>query len=477
MKNILFAASECSPFVKTGGLADVVCALPKALVEHHRIQAQVILPLYDEIDEEWKEEMEFVTEFIVPLGWRVQMAELYHCVVDEIDYYFIHQPYYFHRKGVYGYYDDGERFVFFSRAIIEALPYLQAQPDLLHAHDWQAALSIALAKILLPEHPMKTILTIHNLKFQGKFPIEVYDDFLNLGSEHMSGMEWDGHINCLKAGIFHADQVTTVSPTYAEEIQNEYYGEGLDSLLRERQVMGIINGIDVKQYNPLQDPYIDVTYRSSRTRKVQNKLLLQEYFGFEVDENIPLYIIISRLDEQKGLHLLQPILNDFLQEKVQLICLGTGEKEFENFFRSTASEYREKMIACIGFDEQLSRKLYAAADFLIMPSRFEPCGLAQFIALQYKTVPIVRETGGLKDSIEPFNLHTKQGNGFSFKNYNAHDLLYTLKYSLSIFHDEENWSIISKNINRFHFTWKTSAAEYDELYKQLCTEKELAEVY
>jgi len=371
MKNVLFVASECTPFIKTGGLADVVGSLPQALKENEQIDVQVILPLYDEISEEWKSQMHLFASIDVPLGWRNQEASIYKLIYNKITYYFISNDFYFTRKGVYGYYDDGERFVFFSRAVIEALSHLECKAHILHAHDWQAGMAVALAKIMQPIKDLKTVFTIHNIKYQGVMPIEIFEDFFELPVEHIGGMEWDGMLNCLKSALFHADKITTVSPTYADEIKDPYYGEGLSPILIERagDLVGIVNGIDIKDYNPLTDPALPVKYRSSRARKKENKIMIQEKLGLQVNGDKPLYTIISRLVEQKGLHLIQHIFEEFLKEDVQCIVLGTGDDEFESYFSEMAYRYPDKVAAILDFDEDLARKLYASADFFMMPSK------------------------------------------------------------------------------------------------------------
>ncbi|RDW19003.1 glycogen synthase GlgA [Oceanobacillus arenosus] len=469
MENVLFVASECVPFIKTGGLADVIGSLPQALKQNEQIEPRVILPLYDEIADDWKDKMEYLTSFDVKLGWRIQEVSIYTITHDQIIYYFIANDYYFTRKGIYGYYDDGERFVFFSQAVIDALAYLDFEPDILHAHDWQAGMAVALANILKPIEGMKTVFTIHNIKYQGIMPIDTFANFFNLEREHIGGMEWDGMLNCLKSALFHADKITTVSPTYAEEIKYPYYGEGLEPMLleREQDLIGILNGIDTREYNPLTDPNLSVNYRSARSKKIENRIVLQEKLGLPIEGNMPLYIIVTRLVEQKGLHLVQTILEEFIQEDVQFILLGTGEPEFEHYFSNLAYRYPDKVAALITFDEGLARQLYASADFFVMPSKFEPCGLAQLIALQYKTVPIVRETGGLKDTVIPYNELTGEGNGFSFANYNAHELLRVLRYSLAIYHYQTEWQQLLRNVNKSQFSWKDSAHEYSNLYEQL----------
>ncbi|BAC12365.1 bacterial glycogen synthase [Oceanobacillus iheyensis HTE831] len=469
MKNILFVTSECTPFIKTGGLADVSGSLPQALQEHGGMEVRVMLPLYDEIDRSWKDQFEFVCAFTVSLGWREQTAELYRYRYNDVTYYFIGNDYYFTRKGIYGYYDDGERFVFFSQAIIASLEYIDFIPSVLHAHDWQTGIAVALAKIYQPIEELITVFTIHNIYYQGTMPLTTFDDFFQLGREHLAGMEWNQMINSLKSGIFHADKITTVSPTYAEEILTPYYGAGLEEMLwnRREDLIGVLNGIDLKDYNPAIDKSLPVNYRSARSKKIENRKLLYEEIGLNLKDGVPLYIMVTRLVEQKGIHLVQRILEEFLQEDIQLIVLGNGEQEFEYYFKDIEYRYPDKMITHLHFNESLARRLYASADFLLMPSKFEPCGLSQLIALQYKTVPIVRETGGLKDTIIAFNEITGEGNGFRFANYNAHELLHVLKYSLEIYQQPSLWSVLIKNVNKSKFSWKDSASAYADVYQQL----------
>ncbi|MFZ3576853.1 glycogen synthase [Virgibacillus sp. DJP39] len=468
-KKVLFVASECSPFVKTGGLADVVGSLPQVLNKNENTDVRVILPLYEEIITKWQGYLEWVTSIHVNVGWRSQEANIYELNHNGVHYYFIENDYYFTRKGVYGYYDDGERFVFFCQAVIESLSVLDFKPDILHGHDWQAGLAVAFAKIVEPVENMKTVFTIHNIKYQGIIPKDGFDELFNIPPEHIGGLEWNGLLNCMKSGIFHADKITTVSPTYAEEIKTIYYGEGLHSLFADRQndLVGIINGVDVDDYNPKTDPHIHANYIYSRAKKKENKENLQKKLGLPIDAEKPLYVMITRLVEQKGLHLVQTILDEFLQKDVQFIVLGTGDFEFENFCYHAAERNKDKLVSYLGFDEALARQLYAAGDFFVMPSQFEPCGLSQLIALQYKTVPIVRETGGLKDTVTPFNEVDGTGNGFSFENYNAHEFLNALTYSFEIYHDPDKWSTLLKNVNKSNFSWKESANAYTGLYESL----------
>jgi starch synthase len=469
LKNILFAASEGTPFIKTGGLADVIGSLPQALNKQKDTEVRVILPLYENIDSSFKEKMTKITSFEVPVGWRLQEAGLYKSDYDGVTYYFIENDFYFGRQGIYGYFDDGERFVYYSRAVIEAMPYLDFDIDILHAHDWQAGLTVAFSNIMQPKPGMKTVFTIHNIQYQGWMTPEAFNDLMNIGAEHYPGLEWHDMINSMKAAIFHADKITTVSPSYAEEIKQPFYGEGLDPLLNERSpdLMGVINGINTDDYNPSTDPYIAAQYTTSRVKKKENKLFLQRKLCLEENADIPMYVAISRLVEQKGFHLLERVLEEFLQENVQVVVLGTGDYAFEQSFSYFSSRYPEKMATILKFSEPLARQLYAASDFFIMPSKFEPCGLSQLIALQYKSIPIVRETGGLKDTVEPYNEITGEGNGFSFANYNAHELLYAMRYSLLIYSRQELFKPLIANVNRSKFSWKDSAKLYSGLYDEL----------
>ncbi len=468
-KKVLFVASECTPFVKTGGLADVVGSLPQALSKSDQAEVRVILPLHQEIIATWQDKLEWITTVYVHLGWRKQEASLYQLTHQGIHYYFIGNDYYFARNTIYGYYDDGERYIFFCQAVIEALTVLDFQPDILHAHDWQAGLAVAFAKIYNPVNNMKTIFTIHNIKYQGIMQKDAFQDLFNLSPEHISGMEWNGLLNCMKSGIFHADKITTVSPTYAEEIKTPYYGEGLHPMFAGRQddVFGIVNGVDMDEYNPMTDRHLTSNYTYSGSNKRENKGLLQKKLGLTVDSEKPLYAIITRLVEQKGLHLVNAIIDEFLHEDIQFVVLGTGDYEFEHFLYHAAERNKNKLAVYLGFDEALARQIYAASDFFVMPSLFEPCGIAQLIALQYKSVPIVRETGGLKDTITPFDETNGCGNGFSFSNYNAHELLHILKYSLAVYHDPNKWVALMENVNKSSFSWKDSACEYVSLYLSL----------
>ncbi|PKE45189.1 starch synthase [Macrococcoides caseolyticum] len=466
MKKILFVASECTPFFKSGGLADVIGSLPQYLNQTGDCEVRVILPLYQDLKSEYKEQLKEEMIFQTHVGWRFQYTRILSLKWNGIIYYFVDNMQYFSRDTLYGYDDDGERFVFFSNAVIEFIYRGDYKPDVLHGHDWQAGAAVALCNIKQPVAGIRTVFTIHNIKYQGMLMYDAFDNLFNLDRVHFAGFEWRGMLNLMKAGIFHADKITTVSPSYAEEIRSPYYGEGLEDLLnmRGRDLSGIVNGINVKDYNALTDKGIAVNFKSSILKKRENKTILQETFNLPVSAQIPMYAIITRMVEQKGLHLVMRIMEEFIQNEVQLFIMGNGEVEFENYFNYLQEKYPDKVRFYRGFDEQVSRQIYAASDFFIMPSLFEPCGLSQLIALQYRSIPIVRETGGLKDTVIPFNEVSMEGTGLSFANYNAHELLDRLYASLIIYHDENKYKALIKNITKVNHSWDASARQYLDIY-------------
>lgn len=473
---ILFAASEAVPFVKSGGLADVIGSLPVALTKG-QTDVRVILPKYEEIPAEFKEKMETIHTFSVWVGWRNQYVGIQHLEWNGIHWYFIDNEYYFRRRGLYGYDDDPERFAFFSIAVLEAIPYLDFKPDIIHSHDWQTGLIPYLIRTRLGwdrlYDSIKTVFSIHNLRYQGRFSKELFKNLLGIGDDAFipgqDGLEFYGDANCMKAAISYANKITTVSKTYAEEIQTPYYGEGLDGLIRWRagDLIGIVNGIDNDLFDPMKDPNLVENYRNSLSKKRKNKTALQEELGLPVDETIPVIGIVSRLVEQKGVDLVRHVLDEIASLRVQLVVIGTGLWEYEQLFRDAAWRHPDKISVNILFDEPLSRRIYAGSDFFLMPSRFEPCGLGQLIALRYRTVPIVRETGGLKDTVQPFNEYNNEGTGFTFTNYNAHELLFTIQRALHIYENEEQWEAIIKNISKVDYGWDQSAKQYLNLYRQL----------
>lgn len=470
---VLFAAAEAHPFIKTGGLADVIGALPKAL-KGAGVDVRVILPKYRGIPEKFTSKMEHLTEVYVPIGWRNQYCGIEHMVYDGIPVYFIDNEYYFGRDGIYGYMDDGERFAFYNRAVLECLPAIDFQPDVLHCHDWHAAVIPMLLQGHYRHNPfyseMRSVFTIHNLLYQGVFPYEVLGELLSLDSSYFGGVEYYGNVNFLKGGIVYSDRVTTVSPTYSEEIRTPYYGYGLDGLLNARAdvLSGIVNGIDTKSYNPATDTSLVTRYRSNLVKKTENKLALQEELGLPVDANIPMVAMVTRLVDSKGLDLLTRVLDELLyKDDIQFVLLGTGDESYERWFKEAAWRYPTKLSSQILFNDALSRKIYAASDIFLMPSKFEPCGISQLLALRYGSIPVVRETGGLNDTVQAYNEESGEGNGFTFSNYNAHDMMFTLRRAISLYKQPEHWKKITKNAFAGDYSWNVSAQQYIDIYNEI----------
>ncbi|KTD86499.1 glycogen synthase GlgA [Paenibacillus etheri] len=470
---VLFAAAEAHPFIKTGGLADVIGALPKAL-KGAGVDVRVILPKYRGIPEKFTLKMEHLTEVYVPIGWRNQYCGIEHMVYDGIPIYFIDNEYYFGRDGIYGYMDDGERFAFYNRAVLECLPAIDFQPDVLHCHDWHAAVIPMLLQGHYRHNPfyseIRSVFTIHNLLYQGVFPYEVLGELLGLDSSYFGGVEYYGNVNFLKGGIVYSDRVTTVSPTYSEEIRTPYYGYGLDGLLNARAdvLSGIVNGIDTKSYNPATDTSLVTRYRSNLAKKTENKLALQEELGLPVDANIPMVAMVTRLVDSKGLDLLTRVLDELLyKDDIQFVLLGTGDESYERWFKEAAWRYPTKLSSQILFNDALSRKIYAASDIFLMPSKFEPCGISQLLALRYGSIPVVRETGGLNDTVQAYNEESGEGNGFTFSNYNAHDMMFTLRRAISLYKQPEHWKKITKNAFAGDYSWNVSAQQYIDIYNEI----------
>ncbi len=484
---VLFVASEGVPFVKTGGLADVIGSLPKALQEEE-VEVRVILPKYKAIPAYFKKKMYLSKRLNIKLGWRNLYCGIEELEYNDIHYYFIDNEFYFKRDEVYGYgdsFDEGERFAYFNKAVLEVLPFLDFKPDILHLNDWQTGLiSLYLESEYRAKEfyqDIKTIFTIHNLKYQGNFPRDVIGNVIDIDEKYFTadGVEYYGRVNFMKAGLIYSDYITTVSDTYAKEIQYPFFGYGMEGILRKRRdnLFGIRNGIDTASYNPKTDPHVFVPF-DDRETKLQNKLLLQDMLHLQPDKNIPMMAMISRLVPQKGLDLVIGVLEEILAENLQLVILGTGEKKYEHILGETAYHHSDKMYVHNTFDETLSRKIFAGSDSFLMPSLFEPCGISQLIALRYLSVPIVRETGGLKDSVHPFNEYTNKGNGFSFANYNAHDMLFTIRRAIQFYQDQDVWHRIITNIKEEDYGWTKSAREYKELYaKLLSSEREKIYVF
>jgi starch synthase len=473
--NVLFVVSECVPFVKSGGLADVAGALPKQL-RKLGIDIRVIMPKYETIAEKYKKEMKKIAQLVVRVGWRRQYCGIEMFEYEGVIYYFVDNEYYFKRHQLYGHYDDGERFSYFCRAVLDALPAIPFRPDIIHCHDWHTGMIPFLLREEYRKNSfyeqIRTVFTIHNLQFQGIFPREILGDLLNLSDRYFTieHLEFYGNVSFMKGALVAADIITTVSPTYKEEIQTEYYGERLDGLLRARQrdFIGILNGIDDEMYNPKTDPFIAVPYDiHTITRKQMNKRALQQYFGLSIREDVPIIAMVTRLTKQKGLDLVKCVFHEIIAEDVQFILLGTGDKEFEQFFHDMAETYPDKVKVYIGFNEELAHKIYAGADLFLMPSKFEPCGLSQMIALRYGTIPIVRETGGLNDTVQSYNEFTGEGNGFSFTNFNAHDMLYTIRRALTFYKEKQVWEKLMKEGMSGDYSWAQSALKYNKVYADL----------
>ena len=477
-KKVLFVASECAPFVKTGGLADVVGSLPKYF-DSENYEVRVVIPNYMCIKPEWKERMNYVTHFYMDMAWRSQYVGVMEMKYEGIQYYFIDNEYYFAGDRPYGYiHEDVEKFAFFSKAALSILPVVDYRPDVVHCHDWQTGLVPVYLKDSFHEGEfyasMKSIMTIHNLKFQGIWNIPAVQDASGLDMSYFTSdkLEAFGDANYLKGGIVYADLVTTVSRTYAEEIQTPFYGEHLDGLMRARSgdLSGIVNGLDYREWNPETDPliYKNYTYENFRKEKIKNKLKLQEELRLQVDKKKMLIGIVSRLTDQKGFDLIDCVMDELCQDEIQLAVLGTGEERYENMFRHFAWKYNGKVAACIYYSNELSHKIYAGCDAFLMPSLFEPCGLSQLMSLRYGTLPIVRETGGLKDTVEPYNEFEETGTGFSFANYNAHEMLAAVRYAESVYYDKKrSWNKMAERAMKADFSWTQSAKQYQELYEKL----------
>lgn len=478
MKKILFAASEAVPFIKTGGLADVTGSLPKYF-DRKKYDVRIILPKYLCMDERFSGQLHFKCHFYVNLSWRKQYAGIFEAKQDGITYYFVDNEFYFAGDKPYNeLYQDIEKFAYFSKAVLEALPFLDFCPDIIHCHDWQTGLIPVLLKDSFHGgdfyRNMKSVITIHNLKFQGVWDVKTIQRFTELPDYYFTPDKLEAYKdgNLLKGGIVYADAITTVSNTYAEEIKMPFYGEGLDGLMRARanSLRGIVNGIDYDDFNPETDKYIvqQYTAKNFRKEKVKNKKALQQQLGLPVDEKKFMVGIVSRLTDQKGLDLVQGVMDELCSDDMQLVVLGTGDERYENMFRHYDWKYHDRVSAQIYYSEEMSHRIYAGCDAFLMPSLFEPCGLSQLMALRYGTVPIVRETGGLRDTVQPYNEFENTGTGFSFANYNAHEMLGSVRYAKYIYYNKRReWNKIIDRDMAADFSWGTSAAKYQELYDWL----------
>ena len=468
---ILYVTSEANPFAASGGLGDVMGALPVA-VHEEGVETSVIMPLYDTMKAEHKAKLEKVIDISFNLSWRQTGTSIYKIDHQGVTYYFVENFRYFSRGRLYGEYDDAERFAFFSKAVVEFMIQGNYVPDILHANDWQTALTVIYLKTEFSNHPMltsiKTVYTIHNIEYQGQYGFDVLGNVFGISGNYMGVLEYDGCINLMKGAIVASDYVTTVSPNYANELEYDFFSFGLSPIVKaaKYKISGVINGIDYGYFSPEKggDIVKKFTTRTVKSGKAANKKALQEELGLEVRPDVPLLVMITRLTAGKGIDLVLHILEEVLREDVQVVILGTGDKEYENRI-SEMSKHHSNLVALIKFDRVISKKMYASADIFVMPSKSEPCGLAQMIACSYGTVPIVRSVGGLYDSIKPWG--TEGGNGFRFDNYNAHELLYSIKNALSLYRDKKEWAKLVHTAKTSDFTWKISAAKYIKIYNKL----------
>ena len=469
---VLYAASEALPFAASGGLGDVAGSLPQAL-RKRLIGARIVMPMYDSIKQELKDSMKFITAISVPVAWRRQYCGIFEARSGGVIYYLLDNQYYFKRDGLYGFYDDAERFAFFSRAVLEIIPHIDFKPDIIHCNDWQTALTPLYYSTIYANKPgfenIKTVLTIHNIQYQGVYGDEILENVIGIDRSYKSLLEYDNAINLMKGGIETANAVTTVSPSYAVEILDPWYSHGLDTILKERafKLRGILNGIDVENYNPETDKAVFKNYSAEAPAgKAVNKKELQKLFDLPQNADTPVMGMVTRLVSHKGLDLCKAVLDELLSSTdIQLVVLGSGDRQYEDFFKGLSERYPEKVGLRLGFVPDLARKIYAGTDLFLMPSKSEPCGLSQMVALRYGSIPIVRETGGLRDSVSDSG--SGDGNGFVFSNYNAHDMLYTIKRACEGFKDKEGWAILVNRAMTCDNSWGKSANEYIKLYREL----------
>ena len=471
----LFVTSEAQPFAASGGLADVSGSLPHAL-RQRLIGCRIVMPLYEDIPDELKESMRFLTSFSVPVAWRRQYCGIFESRFDGVIYYFIDNQYYFKRQGMYGHYDDAERFAFFSRAVLEMLPFIDFKPDIIHCNDWQTALVPTYYNLFYSRSDwykgIKTVFTIHNIQYQGKYGSELYDEVVGIPPQSRSILDFDGCINFVKGAVETSNRVTTVSPSYSWEIRDPWFSNGLDSILNARawKIRGILNGIDTVSYDPATDPEIYANFSvNDLSGRTVNKRKLQERLGLEQNIETPIIAMVTRLVSHKGLDLVKAALDQIMTEKdIQFVILGSGDWEYESFFRSMQGKYPGRISACHGFIPELSRKIYAGADMFLMPSKSEPCGLSQMIALRYGAIPIVREVGGLRDSIRDSG--TGEGNGFTFKNYDAMDMINCIRRAIAGYWQRDSWKTLIKRAMECDNSWVRSATEYINLYREVINE-------
>ena len=476
-KKILYVASESQPFCATGGLADIICGLPKFVkASEPEFDVRVVLPLYQNIKEEYKKDFKYIGNKYVKVSWRTEYAGLFEYRHEEngIVYYFIDNEKYFKRDGFYGYNDDGERFAFFSRAVLELLPIMDFYPDIIHANDWQTSLVPTYLKTLFwPDErygKIKTVLNMHNVQYQGRYGIKLVQDVVGVDKKHTSLLEYEGDVNYLKSAIVTADKLVAVSPSYSEEIKEGDSGCGLSKIIKQNEykLKGILNGLDYNFYNPETDDkiYKNFGLDSFEVRK-ENKRKLQEDFGLEVNDDVPMLAIVTRMAKHKGLDLIKECLEKLIiEDNIQIVGVGEGDKEYHDYFNYLNNKFPKQCHISLGFSLEIGKIIYSAADIFLMPSLVEPCGLSQMIASRYGCVPIVRETGGLKDSIKDFGC-LEGGNGYTFTNYKVDDLVYSIKRAIKDFYDKENWKEKIKIVMQVDFSWNKTAKEYIEIYNNL----------
>ena len=470
---VLFVASEASPFIKTGGLGDVIGALPKAL-KKLGTDARVVIPLYSTISQSLKEKMSFLGSFYVKISWRKTYCGVFCTEYDGITFYFIDNEQYFNRPNTYGEYDDSERFAFFSKAVLDVLNMVDFFPDIIHINDWQTSLLPVYLNAYYRSdaryNNIKTVLSIHNIEFQGKYNPIILGSIFGLDVSYRSILMYNGDLNLLKGGIEASDMVITVSNSYAEEILTPEFSFGLHNILipRKYKLCGIVNGIDTEKFNPETDSSISRKYSYETIRfKSFNKKNLQKEMGLSENNDIPIIGMVTRLASQKGIDLLCEVAHEISNLDIQLICLGTGESRYEQFLYSWEHSCRDKIRGYIGFSGAMAQKIYAGADMFLMPSKTEPCGLSQMIAMRYGTIPVVHSVGGLRDTVLAFNPETKEGNGITFQSYNAYDMLDAIKRGVSLYHDKTSWRALRKNAMISDFGWEKSAKKYINIYKEL----------
>lgn len=473
LKKVLFVTAESGPFVRTGGLGDVAASLPQALCDIGT-DTRVILPLYHDIPSEMRSTMKFVGSMYVTLAWRYQYCGIFSCSYKGVAYYFIDNEYYFKRWGLYGHYDDAERFAFFSKAVLESIKTIDFVPDIIHCNDWHTALVPVFLDTFYRGYDeykaIKTVFTIHNIEFQGKYSKNVTRDILGLPEGTETLVEYNDCVNFMKGGIESANVVTTVSPSYANEILDRYYAWGLEMILKERsfKLSGIVNGIDTELYNPLNDTalFAKYGYDTIEVKKI-NKKGLCDMLQLDYDDHRPLIGMVTRLTEQKGLDLLMTVIDELLTADVQLVILGKGDWRYENTLSDAMKRYPNKLKVIINFSTDVANKIYGGSDMFLMPSKFEPCGLSQMISMGYGTIPIVRATGGLRDTVQDFNSAELSGNGFNFQAYNAYDMLDAIHRAISTYQNKREWNAIIANAMNTDFSWKQSATKYLELYNKI----------